>query len=250
MLQVSRNVQEYVQYIATASSIDSVDIFCYDSTSGKGDVFDLYAYGLDSQIKALYKKERIFESDPFTDMFMRESFSSEEHSFAIANDPRHSAVRERVEKYWRFTHTHNVEVVGAASRRFLPGFYLVVGMHRAATRVPRGDVPIELLKRRIAKLTDTISVDILQMLLREHDGYARLRQVMTGAPTNDIAMTNRLSPREADVARLICLGKQNKEVAYVTGLTEHSVENTLRRIYRKLKIHNRAALVSKMSGTS
>jgi DNA-binding CsgD family transcriptional regulator len=55
-----------------------------------------------------------------------------------------------------------------------------------------------------------------------------------------------LSPRESEIAHLICAGKQNKEIAWLTGLSVHTIENHLKRIYRKFHIQNRAALVSKM----
>ena len=248
-MQISRTINEYARFLATDMDIDSVDIFCRDKTIGSGEVFDLYAYGLDSQIKTLYKNARIFEADPFTDLLVREAASPETDTFDLANDPRMSMLDKQAEKYWRFTHVHEVEVVGAATRRLLPGFHLVIGMHRTARRSQRSEIPVELLKTRVEKLVDMVSIDILQTLLREGDGYVRLQNVMAGPPQTGPGNPDLLSPRESDIARLICLGKQNKEIAYLTGLSEHTVENTLRRIYRKLEIHNRTALASKMSGT-
>ena len=57
-----------------------------------------------------------------------------------------------------------------------------------------------------------------------------------------------LSPRESQIAALICEGKQNKQVAYQLALSEFTVENHLRRIYRKLGVHNRAAMTAKLFG--
>ena len=56
-----------------------------------------------------------------------------------------------------------------------------------------------------------------------------------------------LSHREMQIAALICEGKQNKNIAYLLGISEFTVENHLRRIYRKLNIHSRSALVSYFS---
>jgi DNA-binding CsgD family transcriptional regulator len=51
-----------------------------------------------------------------------------------------------------------------------------------------------------------------------------------------------LSPREADVARLVALGMQTKNVAHKLGLSDHTVVNHLRNIYTKLGVHRRAEL--------
>ena len=55
------------------------------------------------------------------------------------------------------------------------------------------------------------------------------------------------SARETQVARLVCEGRRNKEIAWIASLSEYTVENHLRLIYQKLGIHNRAALVARMN---
>ena len=56
-----------------------------------------------------------------------------------------------------------------------------------------------------------------------------------------------LSPREEQLAGLICRGLQNKAIAFEMGLSEYTVENYARRLYRKLDVRNRAGLVSRMN---
>ena len=53
--------------------------------------------------------------------------------------------------------------------------------------------------------------------------------------------------QEHQIARLICQGKLNKEIAWSIGISEYTVENHLRRIYRKLDVHNRANLAAKFA---
>lgn len=52
-----------------------------------------------------------------------------------------------------------------------------------------------------------------------------------------------LSPREAEVARLVARGFRNKEIATELGLTEGTVKFYVHRIYEKLLIDSRAALI-------
>ncbi len=55
-----------------------------------------------------------------------------------------------------------------------------------------------------------------------------------------------LTSREADVARLICDGLSDKEIAQRLGLSHHTVKDYLKRIYAKFRVHARAQLVSLM----
>jgi DNA-binding NarL/FixJ family response regulator len=53
-----------------------------------------------------------------------------------------------------------------------------------------------------------------------------------------------LSRQEQHVAQLLARGYEVVNVAAVTGISEHTVRTYVRRIYRKLRVHNRAELVN------
>ena len=55
-----------------------------------------------------------------------------------------------------------------------------------------------------------------------------------------------LTSREADVARLICDGLIDREIADRLGLSHHTVKDYLNIIYAKFRVHARAQLVSSM----
>ncbi len=50
---------------------------------------------------------------------------------------------------------------------------------------------------------------------------------------------NTLTRREREVLGLLSLGRQNKEIALVLRIAEHTVEQHLRHIYEKLGVGNR-----------
>lgn len=245
---ISRETREYVNFLAQEASADGIDIFCCDKTDGRGEIFDLYVHGMRPELKEGYRCSRMFEFDPFTDISLRESALSDIDNFELANDPKLSLAGSRAEKYWRFMAQLDVEIVGAATRRFLPGFYLVIGMSRRKHAGVRTELPYGLLNERLDRLKDMMSSLVLNRVLSTGEGYAQLRRSLSwSAPSNGMSLAA-LSPRESEIAKLICAGKQNKEIAYLTGLSVHTIENHLKRIYRKFEIHNRAALVSKMQG--
>ena len=60
------------------------------------------------------------------------------------------------------------------------------------------------------------------------------------APSSDA-----LTEAERRIATLVAEGKTNREVAAALFVTEHSVENALTRIYRKLDVRSRAELAAR-----
>jgi DNA-binding CsgD family transcriptional regulator len=56
-----------------------------------------------------------------------------------------------------------------------------------------------------------------------------------------------ISPRELDIVHLLAEGKKNSEIAEALFISEYTVENHLRSIYRKMDVKNRTALVHKLT---
>jgi DNA-binding CsgD family transcriptional regulator len=56
-----------------------------------------------------------------------------------------------------------------------------------------------------------------------------------------------LSPREREIVRMVALGHQNKVIAAVLNISAWTVCTHLRRIFTKLGVSSRAAMVAKMT---
>jgi DNA-binding CsgD family transcriptional regulator len=59
---------------------------------------------------------------------------------------------------------------------------------------------------------------------------------------------DRLTPREAQIAELVAQGLTSAEIGAALWITENTVKQALKRIYRKLKVSSRAEMVAYMSG--
>lgn len=59
-----------------------------------------------------------------------------------------------------------------------------------------------------------------------------------------------LTPSERRIAELVAAGKTNKEAAAALFLSVHTVEDALKRIYRKLEVRSRTELSRRLSGDS
>jgi DNA-binding CsgD family transcriptional regulator len=80
-------------------------------------------------------------------------------------------------------------------------------------------------------------------LYRQHGYLADVRRIERSASAEG-RETGALSPREREVARLIALGKNNREAALELSITVKAVEKYLTSIYQKLGIKSRSQLAT------
>jgi DNA-binding CsgD family transcriptional regulator len=66
--------------------------------------------------------------------------------------------------------------------------------------------------------------------------------------TLPILNCDRLTPREAQIAELVAEGLTSAEIGAALWITENTVKQALKRMYRKLKVSSRAEMVAQMSG--
>jgi len=61
--------------------------------------------------------------------------------------------------------------------------------------------------------------------------------------------TNRLTPRELQIAELVALGRTNAEIGHELWITENSVKQALKRMFRKLEVSSRTEMIAQLSTT-
>ncbi len=66
-------------------------------------------------------------------------------------------------------------------------------------------------------------------------------------PVSDAEQIGTLTKREQQVAALVCHGLSNKNIAYKLGVTEGTVKSHIHRIFQKLRMPNRCALIIALS---
>lgn len=77
----------------------------------------------------------------------------------------------------------------------------------------------------------------------EVDGY---RYQLVRIPVRSEGMCPSLSPREREIARLVAQGYPNKTIAAVLDLSTWTIGTHLRRIFAKLRVGSRAAMVARL----
>lgn len=62
--------------------------------------------------------------------------------------------------------------------------------------------------------------------------------------------TKHLTPRELQIAELVALGRTNAEIGTQLWITENSVKQALKRMFRKLEVSSRTEMVTQLFATS
>jgi DNA-binding NarL/FixJ family response regulator len=109
-----------------------------------------------------------------------------------------------------------------------------------------GDVQVSRALRSGARgylLKDMLRKELLDTIRAVHAGQRRLSSE-AAAEIAEHAMGDTLTPREADVLRLIAGGNANKEIASQLGLTEETVKSHVKNILPKLGANDRTHAVT------
>jgi DNA-binding CsgD family transcriptional regulator len=96
------------------------------------------------------------------------------------------------------------------------------------------------------RVSDDFTDDSEVVLLDVEVGDVRLLALRRGCPSP----LSLLSPREQEIARMVASGYPNKAIASVLEISSWTVASHLRRIFMKLQVSSRAAMVTRLSGSA
>lgn len=101
---------------------------------------------------------------------------------------------------------------------------------------------VSALVRRASPSANTIASEQNVLLDMNVDGVRCTLVRSDGDRADDAA----LSPRELEIARMVAAGHPNKTIAAVLDISAWTVGTHLRRIFSKLRVTSRAAMVAKL----
>jgi DNA-binding CsgD family transcriptional regulator len=78
---------------------------------------------------------------------------------------------------------------------------------------------------------------------------SRLATLRSQAKKSQSLVANRLTPREREIADLVAKGLTNAEIGAELWITQNSVKQALKRMFRKLNVSARAELVARLQDT-
>jgi DNA-binding CsgD family transcriptional regulator len=69
----------------------------------------------------------------------------------------------------------------------------------------------------------------------------------TARAVDPVLQSDKLTPRELQIVELVALGRTNAEIGQDLWITENSVKQALKRMFRKLEVSSRAEMVARLS---
>ena len=119
----------------------------------------------------------------------------------------------------------------------------------AARRAPADKVDLEadgLCDEAGSRVLFDVEVDGARYQLLRSATPALPPPVAPPSPTDEAAHHTVLSPREREIVRMVALGHPNKTIAAVLEISCWTVGTYLRRIFAKLNVGSRAAMVARV----
>lgn len=231
MQHLATNFEQSAQELMLRAGAESFCLVLFHADRCEGAVNFLSYYGMSSKVRRDYTSN-LWRHDPF---------------LLSAKDPEASArpfVRERRElenkvvsrPYWHFIDQIGYGDIIASIHPFTPEIHLVgamMGLRR--DRGCRGDSALMSLDVLVAESARTIMNDSLMRFFPSAPS-------VSGA-ANPAALN--LTRREEEVVLALRDGKSNKQIADQLGLSEYTVQNHFKRLFRKFEVRNRTELLSK-----
>lgn len=246
-MRLKADIAARVDAMVTACGLNSASVFFCDRRKSVPELCYLHHNGVSDEAQYIYEHEHVFAEDPFT----RVTDSPDRTGRLIRwHDRDLVAAASDAINYRGFLGHYSVEVVGAFVQQLLPSLYLVLGAHCRPGARRTVDVAHGLLEREIQAIAQMVVAQLLQETLASGTGLHLLNDFLKPGAVPPAREPPHLSRRERDIADLVCAGQQNKQVAYALALSEFTVENHLRRIYRKLGVHNRVGMAAALLHTA
>jgi DNA-binding NarL/FixJ family response regulator len=134
---------------------------------------------------------------------------------------------------------NGIDAISAIRGEFPEARIIVLTTHAGDVQVSRA------LKAgaRAYLLKGSVRKELLETIRAVHAGQKRLSSEVA-ADVAEHAIDDAVTPREADVLRLIASGNANKEIARKLSLTEETVKSHIRHIMAKLGANDRTHAVT------
>lgn len=96
---------------------------------------------------------------------------------------------------------------------------------------------------------DLANLSAICLHLSAWTASVRFARSTTLEPQHQSLSTSRLTARELQIANLVALGRTNAQIGHELWITENSVKQALKRMFRKLDVASRAEMVAQISTT-
>lgn len=231
--------ESIVNEIMVQANTDQVCLMLVSSGVSPKNAYFLFRSGIDPQLINIYRRE-LLSSDPHINDSQVALTSCSSYSNVIhLEDTRNNHSQKQKDrlktanKYNDCLAKNGIYQTAIYSKRLTRSTFISVGL-LSENRSHR--IRLDESKNCIQEWIDIYCDELLSDGLRYRDASVPV--------SHDLTAVHKLTRREWEVSENVCLGLSNKQIAYKLELSENTIENHLRNIYKKLAVHNRTSLVA------
>ncbi|WP_460590047.1 response regulator transcription factor [Haliea atlantica] len=238
----SKQNEHFANEIQSRSNASGVCLLLFDSNVISTNVSFVHNLGISKSLQDAYVN-RIYHHDPLLP-HTSETAANNEIITRVSHKQRPQKETEdgpNATQYWSHLSSVGFIETAASIKALSDSLFLVVGLLSANART---HMNIDPSLNSIEQWLNQSSNYMISSAVRQHY-VSNAKPVDTSLP--DIEC---LTKREADVVKQLLQGQSNKQISSELELSEYTVENHLRRIYKKFDVHNRTSLLARVHAAS
>ncbi|MDF1690795.1 MAG: LuxR C-terminal-related transcriptional regulator [Zhongshania sp.] len=227
----SSHQHQFAQDIMGRSGANNFCLFLFSARPAQAGVHFFCHYGMSAQIKTVYS-QRLWAHDPFLNHIKQQGANTQA---TVLDRGQLEGNDNQGDSYWNYINRVGYRDIVSVIHPYTPEIFLVGGLMGQDRGRQYGEVTathsvIDDLDNFVGEAaSELISSLIAPMLTIEPVGAAA-----------GLALTS----RERDVIKALQVGYGNKQIAAMLSLSEYTVENHFKRLFRKFAVHNRTALLA------
>lgn len=248
-MELSSDVCGLAAQVLARSKVSNLCVFLYDTKPAQRAVRFLYNQGMTDRVRTEYSNH-LWSYDPFlrninscSDGRSAPGTRVLERRQLEASDQQRSC-----EPYWRYMDLIGYREIVAATHCIAPGLHMVAGVMRQncirGVHITASRVSADLENLLTQSSEDYIAQLVRQQMHADQVVWADDAKICHSATTDAV-----LTPREIQVVEGLRGGHGNKQIAAALGLSEYTIENHLKRIYRKFRVHSRTSLLATLDSS-
>ena len=252
--QFNSTDKQFSHDIMRLSQASHIALLLYDRNTPQQPISFLFNDGISELLADNYTK-RVCQHDPLlphagtpnSDAIRRTEITTRKKLVQLADATYSDTLYQDVLAHAGYKET------AAFSHRVSSNLHLVVGLLLSNKARNGRHLQLDAASQLTEEWLSVCADNLIDSSIRHHlyHNSTKLPQPQNGF--NETAINRGdfgLSQREADVVGELIKGKSNKQISAALTLSEYTVENYLRKIYKKFNVHSRTELISVLAHTA
>jgi DNA-binding CsgD family transcriptional regulator len=234
MHTLTSHQHQFAQDIMGRSGANNFCLFLFSARPERAGVHFFCHYGMSTQIKTVYS-QGLWAHDPFLNHIKQHGADKQ---VAVLDRCQFEGNDQQGDSYWNYINRVGYRDIVSVIHPYTPEIFLVGGLMGQDRGREYGEISathsvIDDLDHFVGEsATELMSSLIAPLLAAEPSNGPAIEQALS------------LSPRERDVINVLQAGYGNKQIAAALSLSEYTIENHFKRLFRKFNVHNRTALLA------